>query len=977
MSYASARSRRVIIRSAASSSRRSGATALILGEQGLILWAMVEPGEDGRLGQLAVARGWLTASDLSDALREIDERRRGGEKIALGRHLVEGRLLSGAQVRELLADQDKQVLVCSSTRCAKRYNIRHYRPSQAYRCKDCGARLAAPRLDRTEMVLADGDEAGESAAALPVLSEPLAGDAWSTQFGPTLTPSAAVRLAEVPGPRRPEGRFGRYVEAVELARGGMGAVYRAVDPDLGRPVAIKVALAGEDALSEEVARFLREAQVTGQLQHPNIPPLHELSRTPDGQTYFAMKLIDGKSLADLVQDRVRQGAQELAASRPEFLGALVKVCDALAYAHSRGVIHRDLKPANVMIGAYGEVLVLDWGIARILGTSDVEAPAAPARARAIDPVRTLEGTAMGTPAYMSPEQVDGRLDEIDRASDVYGLGAVIYEVLTGTPPFAGKTIDEIFEKIVRGACEPPSRRTPAAAIPAELDRLAGKAMHLRRAKRYGSAEEVKAELQAYLEGRPLAAVRYSAWQRVAKWIRRNRAVSGVSASAAVLLSVLVAWLFVALRESRANLKFARESAAAEAAQRHVADEERDRTSAALEEVLALSEAAPLAGRLSEEERLAAWRGFPASTAALEAWLSSAAKFEGRRAPHERRIREIEARGDRRESDAWEKDNRRKLLELLGELERAIEIARDGLERARRLRERSEGREERAAWEEAAQQGLTLPRAAGIVPIGLDPESKRWEFWLVESGDRPERGSDGRLGAGTGIVLVLLPGGTFRMGSEESPIWNERPEIDVTLPSFLISKYELTRGQWARASGAAAAIDEARALEPVAGVRWTECRRTLLGWGLRLPSEAEWEFAARAGTTGDWWTDDLATAGNVCERSGLRSGFTYCDAWDDGEGMVCRVGRYRANPFGLHDSIGNLSEWVEDAYFQDLSETPRDGSPRRDPAEPLRVIRGGSFGSVADRARASHRIGFARDLTSLDLGLRPAMDVPGR
>jgi serine/threonine-protein kinase len=235
------------------------------------------------------------------------------------------------------------------------------------------------------------------------------------------------------------------------ARGGMGAVLKGRDVDLGRDVAVKVLLERHKDRPELAQRFLEEAQIHGQLQHPGVAPIYELGAFDDRRPYFTMKLVKGQTLATLLAAR-----PEATADRPRFLAIFVQVCQTLAYAHARGVLHRDLKPSNVMVGAFGEVQVLDWGLAKVLpegGTADE--PARRERADTVSLIRTPRsqsaapegglqtelGDVLGTPAYMAPEQARGDVDLVDERADVFGLGAILCELLTGQPPFTGKSAE--------------------------------------------------------------------------------------------------------------------------------------------------------------------------------------------------------------------------------------------------------------------------------------------------------------------------------------------------------------------------------------------------------------------------------------------------------------------------------------------------------------------------------------------------------
>jgi len=240
----------------------------------------------------------------------------------------------------------------------------------------------------------------------------------------------------------------RYRLEGELARGGMGVVYRATDTAFGREVAIKVV--GPDLGDTDAARrFVAEARITGQLQHPAIPPVHDLGSLPNGRPYLAMKLIKGRTLAAEIRS-----IREAGPLQPEDLDRLTRmfeqVCLAVAFAHSRRVIHRDLKPANVMVGAFGEVQVMDWGLAKDLAAASVPLESTNetlAGQIGDDPDgRTMAGRVMGTPAYMPPEQARGEIDHVDERADVFALGGILLCILTGRPPYVGANGNEAWNK---------------------------------------------------------------------------------------------------------------------------------------------------------------------------------------------------------------------------------------------------------------------------------------------------------------------------------------------------------------------------------------------------------------------------------------------------------------------------------------------------------------------------------------------------
>ncbi len=249
---------------------------------------------------------------------------------------------------------------------------------------------------------------------------------------------------------------GRYQLQGEIARGGMGAILRGRDVDLGRELAIKVLLESHQGDPQVIRRFVEEAQIGGQLQHPGVVPVYELGTFPDRRPYFAMKLVKGRTLAALLHERT--GPTE---DLSRFLGIFEQVCQTMAYAHARGVIHRDLKPSNVMVGSFGEVQVMDWGLAKVLhqgGIAD-ETAAKPVDESVITTVRSgsagsgsesQAGSVLGTPAYMAPEQARGEVQRVDERADVFGLGAILCEILTGRPPYSGSTRGEIRAQAARG-----------------------------------------------------------------------------------------------------------------------------------------------------------------------------------------------------------------------------------------------------------------------------------------------------------------------------------------------------------------------------------------------------------------------------------------------------------------------------------------------------------------------------------------------
>ncbi len=298
----------------------------------------------------------------------------------------------------------------------------------------------------------------------------------------------------------------RYQLVGELARGGMGAIFQGRDLDLGRDLAVKVMREEHRGQAEMVRRFVEEAQIGGQLQHPGIVPVHELGRLPDGRMFIAMKLVRGRTLAALLA--VRRGPEE---ERTRFLAIFEQVCQTVAYAHSKGVIHRDLKPSNVMVGSFGEVQVMDWGLAKVLDqgglVDDERAASAAEDASAIrtwrdgsELMESRPGSVLGTPSYMAPEQARGAMDTLDERADVFALGSILCEILTGGPAFVGENASEVYRLAERAELTDACARLDACGADAELVALARACLAAAPRHRPRDASVVVSGLTAYLRG---------------------------------------------------------------------------------------------------------------------------------------------------------------------------------------------------------------------------------------------------------------------------------------------------------------------------------------------------------------------------------------------------------------------------------------------------------------------------------------------
>jgi serine/threonine protein kinase/Tfp pilus assembly protein PilF len=401
----------------------------------------------------------------------------------------------------------------------------------------------------------------------------------------------------------------------EIARGGMGAVMRAVDTRIRREIAVKYLLDQDNPAKK--LRFIEEAQITGQLEHPNIVPIHELGTDADGRLLFTMKMVRGRTLAQMLaredgqgtfdkDDPVNRASIGPGSSLNRLLTILINVCNALAYAHARGVIHRDLKPANIMVGDFGEAYVMDWGLAKVLNAAAVDerlkaleslpsetatqppeadrlptvaaeagvappgdtlampGPSAPPHSgsttgiqtkgfvgdriitdRLLQADMTQDGAILGTPVYMAPEQAAGQIEAIDQRSDVYALGAILYEMLTLCPPVSKEGgRPEILKRVILGEIVAPDERVRQSGskrrVPPELAAMACKALARDPRQRYPAVESFRQDLERYLEGRSVSAREDSKREMLVKFVRRNKGLSiGIAATFVVLVAGLI------------------------------------------------------------------------------------------------------------------------------------------------------------------------------------------------------------------------------------------------------------------------------------------------------------------------------------------------------------------------------------------------------------------------------------------------------
>jgi serine/threonine-protein kinase len=348
------------------------------------------------------------------------------------------------------------------------------------------------------------------------------------------------RSVSASGESVPAGEL-RYRQLSKHAQGGLGEVWKAHDEVLHREVALKRIREKYHRDVESRRSFLQEAEITARLEHPGVVPVYGLAHDADGQPCYAMRFIQGRTLHDAIQQfheadrQPRRDPGERSLALRELLNRFVAVCNTIAYAHNRGVLHRDVKPANVMLGTYGETLVVDWGLAKPLASREASSGDIPTSSSDTG-AGTQQGQIKGTPAYMSPEQAAGRWDVVGAASDIYSLGAMLYALLTGQPPVRGSNMFAVLEQVQKGKVTPARQVKPA--VPKSLEAVCLKAMALKPEQRYATALELAADVEHWLADEPVSACREPAWQRLGRWGRQHKPL--VAGAAALLLTGVAA-----------------------------------------------------------------------------------------------------------------------------------------------------------------------------------------------------------------------------------------------------------------------------------------------------------------------------------------------------------------------------------------------------------------------------------------------------
>ncbi len=874
----------------------------------------------------------------------------------------------------------------------------------------------------------------------------------------------------------PGSRLGPYKLLQIIGEGGFGTVYLAEQEEpLRRQVAIKVIKLGMDT-KQILARFDAEKNALSMMDHANIARVLDAGTTDEGRPYFAMELVRGVPITEYC-DTHRLSIRER-------LELFREVCNGIQHAHQKGVIHRDIKPSNVLVTSHdGRAVpkVIDFGVAKAVEQSLTEMT-----------LLTQFEQVIGTLEYMSPEQADMRGLDIDTRSDIYALGVLLYELLTGMTPLGSETLLRAgyaeIQRIIREETPPrPSMRmslksddspeiakvrhedtrTLQRALRGDLDWIVMKALEKDRARRYETASGFEMDVHRFICHEPVQARPPSGRYLAKKFIRRYRQPL---VATVLVFAALVSGLTWALVERA----------------------EKDH---ALEQVLRLSDIKLLQD--FEQDAKVLWPAIPANINNLTRWLEKSGALYARLPEHEQLLGTLGDNPEETNEAKWQHQVVSMLVHGLrgfGAPETGtIDDVKRRLSFASEIEYRSiSSPEARAAWSDAtasisdesecpAYEGFNLKPQLALLPLGRNPRTGLHEFWHLQTGDRPQLNGEwdpetpGKcnrwvIQESTSLVFVLIPGGTFRMGAERPALGMEfvegkqalqvskveagslasragvlvgdvllavneltvasefelvlalptvrigedsrlrvrrgeeeqtvaarvehgvgSPNVDpwanvrpsegysplreVTLPPYFLSKYEMTRSQWSRCpvdirhpsvydSGYSYYGNLITELHPVQHVSWRECNETLIKLGLALPSEAQWERAARGGSGTPFWSGtqiaDLQGVANVADRSAAQylfeKGISFSTELDDGHVLTSPVGIYRANKFGMHDVLGGVWEHCQTGINL------------------YRRVRGGSFDQPGWVTRSAHVYENREDFRDYNLGVRPARTI---
>lgn len=771
----------------------------------------------------------------------------------------------------------------------------------------------------------------------------------------------------------------KYEVMEEIARGGVGAIHMVRDRDLMRRLVMKTLIEGNSVSPYVKAKFVEEAQITAQLEHPNIVPVHDFGYFSGGEIFFTMKLISGRTLREIVRG-LRRDTGQMRAQFPltRLLGVFVQVCQAIRFAHSRSVLHRDIKTSNVMVGDFGEVLVLDWGVAKVIGRSegaqigedDVET----LRSQSED--ATMVGLVTGTPAYMSPEQAMGQVDTLDERSDIYALGALLYEILCWRAPFRGKDFRQILAQVLSDPPIPPSRRAPDNTIPLLLEQLCLHCMAKQPGQRPASVVEVIETVELYLAGvedldrrHRLSRTRYEEALNLVASHRQARAQVAQQREALVDLEWrLTGW--APIEHKRAIWAKQAQLQSLETLMRHSFFDAAQALMAAVSLDEGNQDAHNELARLHWSHYREALEAGDEPTAAESLRLVQAHNrglFDDLLQAHGRLSLHAQPEGAQLAVARYREVDRQLVPE------RPVHISQSPLHQLK------------------LDQGsyLITLRQPGFRDIQIPARIRQGEITQVSARFATE--------AQLGPQFVQVSAGPFVMGGDDAcAAARHRRVIDV--PEVWIARYPVTcaeylaflqdldridRGRaqasvprlqarsgplWQRDAQGQIALPSADAEGyawhphwPVFGISFADallfCRwySQRAGFTVRLPTESEWEKSAR-GTDGRFypWGDHFD------------AGFCHMAASKPGRAQPARVGQYPSDrsPYGLLDVAGLVREYTTpDGHPQGLAAP---GQP------PLVVVKGGAYSTTSDvGCRLSHRLFVPVDQPHLDYGFRLA------
>lgn len=814
-------------------------------------------------------------------------------------------------------------------------------------------------------------------------------------------------------------RIGPYQPLELIGEGGMGMVWLAEQmTPVRRRVALKLIKTGLDSKAV-LARFDAERQALAMMEHSSIARIFDAGRTEDGRPYLAMEFVKGTPITNYCdENRLSLG---------ERIRLFQQVCSGIQHAHLKGVMHRDIKPGNVLVtvqDGHPVPKLIDFGLAKAVDHRLVE-----------HVLFTEQGQILGTPEYMSPEQAGLGYLDVDSRTDVYSLGVLLYELLTGQLPFTRSELTDQgypeMQRILRETDPPrPSARLSRIGVTAsatakmrdsdlgalqrqltgDLDWIVMRAIEKDRTRRYETAGELAADLQRHLDGEAVIARPPTTGYRLRKFAVRHR----VAVTSGILM---VAALCIGTAVAMKGWSDAEVSAEAERKSRTQLDDTARTLASTLERFTLLKGVVGLAAAERNEEQF--HPPTPDRLPSMRRWVANECPpLLALRPDVDRTLAELEARG----------------AEILPEdeyLRGALSDLTIGLRRLDKLRLDVEWRIRWAekiekatlahpkagmTWQQAteaaragryAKQPVDLRPMTGLVPLGLDATSGLLLFYDLRSAADPSEDvepasvpfprhdSEGRYlpQASDGVVFVLLPGGTFTMGADDSDLLakerEERPRHEVRLDPFLLARTELTQAQWLRMGARSlSAFQAGRAftsdttpMHPAENATWSECNSLMQRAGWLLPTEAQWEYACRANQRMPWscgaTVESLAGHANVLDASswsrawdGTRTSF------DDGHSGTSPVATYAPSPFGLYDMHGNVWEFCQDPV-SGYERQARDGDGLREPSgdKPQRAVRGGSYQDGAHLARSTARSGVTIDTRAPKIGLRPAIRLP--